>query len=177
LVTATGALTTFSAGTINTTNFAQNQGNYANNGASASLVNLTNSNNAFASGPTFSVVNGSTTDNLYLVGTLTIAAGSATGTETYNLTAFTSGGGYTTTAGPGNGYDLDLTNDTGNDFGGPPGTYTGALSNPTSFTVNVQSASVPEPSSVILTGLVAVGIGIGAWRRRREVGVPVSITA
>jgi hypothetical protein len=68
------------------------------------------------------------------------------------------GEGDTVTLGS-NGYNLDSTN---NAFAGGGATYFGADDNTFTFSV----AAVPEPSSMILSGLAAIGFGI--WRRRRQ---------
>ncbi len=163
--TFSGTTATITAAALNTANFNPNLGNTNGN----NILDQTNLSPAFASGPSFSVVNGNTTNNLYLLGTLTVAPGTSTGATQFNLTAYNgAGGGDTTTYGnPGPGYyDLDISNGS---QGNPSATYTGAFANsPTSFTVTV--AAVPEPGSMILTGLAGLFVGLGIWlRRRREV--------
>ena len=104
------------------------------------------------------------TGGLVLIGTEQIIA--AAGSTTYTIGPATSIYGPGATITFNNGYDLDSTNNA-NQGGGA--TYTGA-STPAgglyAFTVDV--AAVPEPSSVILTGVVFAGLAIAAWQRRRE---------
>jgi hypothetical protein len=117
-----------------------------------------------------------------LIGTMTVtvATGSATGVVTqFNLSGYPSNGqgGNTVTIGASaaskaaaSAYDLDFTNNQSPSTGGlPAGTYTGtgdATVTPLEhFTVTV--AAVPEPSSLLLCGLVACGGIYGGYRRRK----------
>ena len=164
-------LATISAVAYNANFASGSSGNTTNSSATQAVIaNFSNGTNAaFASGPSLTEGN----NLLYLLGTFTLTAGSTAGTSTYNLGELTTQGGNTVTfgSGPGNGvgYDLDFSNNSGSVISGDgqqPQSYYGTQADPTSFTVNV--AAVPEPSSVILTGLAVSAIGIGAWRRRRR---------
>ncbi len=122
------------------------------------------------------------------VGTLTITAATSSGTTTFGITGTnnpnlldpTTPGPQGQGNGPGgndstfdyvNGYDLDAG---GIQQGFDVGTGTNSII--TSFTVAVPSA-VPEPGSMILTGLAGSVIGIGVWLRRRRVAVATSAAA
>lgn len=105
-----------------------------------------------------------------LIGTVQILATS--GVSTFTLAGYPPPGltsGNTITTGTGSkGYgplDLDFTNNS--DVSPGSATYSGTRDNPTSFTVTVQTTSTPEPSSMLLCGLAASGMGFGAWRRRK----------
>ncbi len=110
--------------------------------------------------------NGNSTGLIFL-GTVGIQVG--TGTTTYDLSSLFNDtiNGSNSQLGQSNGYtttftsphhDLDVTS---------AGNYTGAnAAGFYSFTVG--PAGVPEPSSVILTGLTGALFGFGAWRRRRR---------
>jgi hypothetical protein len=122
-----------------------------------------------------------------LIGNLVITASStATGVTTYNLVQNTGGFGNTITAGASaasqaaqSAYDLDSTNNAST--GAPTGTYFGTTdtSNPNfglqSFTITV--AAVPEPSSMVLCGMLAVGGMVTVYRRRRAASTPVAEAA
>jgi len=86
-----------------------------------------------------------------------------------------------TTSGPGgndstfdylNGFDLDSGGTQLNASNVATNIGTGTNSFITSFTVG--PAAVPEPSSMILTGLVGSVIGLGIWLRRRTAAVAAS---
>jgi hypothetical protein len=118
------------------------------------------------SGPTgsttgghISTVNGVTTTDVFL-GTITLTAGSAGSTTTYTVESyknFSGSDGNTITFNT--GFDLDVTNN--GTAGGA--TYTGADNATFTFTVT----ATPEPGGLLLGGLAASGIGLGAWRRWR----------
>lgn len=113
---------------------------------------------------------GGTTTTLVYLGSIAIAVG-ASGTSTtftveslHDAPSGTPGAGYdgnTFTAT--SLYDLDVTN---NNDGGGGATYTGADGNGTTFTIS--PAAVPEPSSMLLCGLSAAGMGYFGYRRRNR---------
>jgi hypothetical protein len=98
-------------------------------------------------------------DMVYL-GTLSITAGSGAGKTTFSVAARSATG--TNTLTNGNGYDLDLTGNSGPNAGSPA--FTGAASNATPATFSVTVAGVPEPTGLGLLGLGATGL---LARRRR----------
>jgi hypothetical protein len=118
------------------------------------------------SGPTgsttgghISTVNGTTTTDVFL-GTITLTAGSVGSLTTYTVESyknFSNSDGNTITFN--RGLDLDVTNN--GTAGGA--TYTGADNATFTFTVT----ATPEPGGLLLGGLAASGIGLGAWRRWR----------
>ena len=117
-----------------------------------------------------------------LIGTMTLTiAANATGTTTFNLAQYNTGGGNTVTAGAsnptsGSAFDLDFTNNNSPATGGqPPATYSGANDNPFSFTVVV--AAVPEPSSMMLCGLAVVGGAYSVYRRRKAQSASAAFAA
>jgi hypothetical protein len=95
-----------------------------------------------------------------LLGSITLTVG--TTTSTFTLTARNAGNGNTTTWT--NTVGLDTDNGTN---GTNPGLYTfsGARDAPFTITVTPSLAAVPEPSSMLLCGFAACGMGFGAWRR------------
>lgn len=114
---------------------------------------------------------GGTTTTLVYLGSVTIAVGAAGTSTTFAVESLhdspsgTPGSGFdgnTLTAT--NFYDLDVTN---NKDGGGGATYTGADGNGTTFTIS--PAAVPEPSSMLLCGLGAAGMGYFGYRRRSKV--------
>lgn len=122
---------------------------------------------------------GSTQVTVYrlLVGTLELTAGSQSGT--YSLVGGNLANKETSAGSNGKGtvasriatnelISLDPT--TGTTLSGA--TFSGTTANPYSFTVNV--AAVPEPSSMVLGGMVVIGGAFGAWRRRKT-GEPITV--
>jgi hypothetical protein len=89
------------------------------------------------------------------LGLFSFASAPTTDLDYQNSLAFNDGDGNTLTYRP-------LLNLDGPSVGSPA--YTGASAN--SYSFSVTPASVPEPSSVILTGLVFAGVAFGAYRRR-----------
>lgn len=84
-----------------------------------------------------------------------------TGVYTFSLNSYAAGAPNSSdNATYESGYDLDLTDDTGNETLGPPGSYTGTSANPETFTVTV----TPEPATIGL--FAAAGLGLLARCRR-----------
>ena len=159
-----------------TANFDTNENTKNNANQAAILVGNTGSQNTF--GNTAPGVVSSTTTYQVLIGTLTIN-GSAQGTTTYSLSTYAKtptslGGngadGQTVTAGTNFGVpvQLDLTNNP--TFGGPPPSYIGTEdpANTVSAAFTVTVSAVPEPSSMLLCGLMVPAVGFGAWVRWRK---------
>jgi hypothetical protein len=99
----------------------------------------------------------STIANAIYLGSVTAVAGAAGTTTTFTVTSyktFNHVDGNTLTNNT--GFDLDVNSSNP--------AYTGADNNPFTFTITV--AGVPEPSSLALCGIVAIGGAFGAWRRR-----------
>jgi hypothetical protein len=158
--------------TTNNTNFSPNAGsaNAFGTGAntSAYVYNLTYNSPAFSTGPTSSAGG----VNLYLLGTVTLTVGNTplpTGTATvYNLGEYSKTGQNTNTYGTSNsgaGYDLD-NNGTTTGFS-PNVSWTGSQAFFGMVSQQFQIIVTPEPSSMFLCGLATVGMGFGAWRRRK----------
>jgi hypothetical protein len=135
--------------------------------------------NFLTTGPTLSNVSSSSTQtvNQLLLGTATFTG--VTANTTIAITSFNNApaGSFGNNNGNGNTVtqsdptfgpiDLDITNNTPN--GGPPPIYTGA--DDTSGQNNlftIQAAAVPEPSSMLLCGMLLVGGAYGAYRRRKN---------
>jgi hypothetical protein len=98
-----------------------------------------------AGGPVFASTSGPTA-NAVLLGTFTFTAGSTAGSaNTVTVFADTSGGA---------------------NFVDGAGTNLDALVNQSS--VNISVVAVPEPGSLMLTGLAASALGLGIWKRRRK---------
>jgi hypothetical protein len=182
-VTGSGGSSTISsftsAGQFNGFGTSQSVPNQTANANSSSTASLPNSNSidyfnsvpggVITNAPT--LVSGSAGNGVYqiLVGTLSVNVGSST---TYTLTSMYNSPGDNASAGsavtftlPGGSstYNLDSTGT----FNGIAGnlSFTGAAAEFATFTVS--AAAVPEPSSMLLCGLAACGMGYGAWRRRK----------
>ena len=117
-----------------------------------------------------------------LIGTMTLTiAANATGTTTFNLAQYNTGGGNTVTSGSsnptsGSAFDLDFTNNQSPATGGfPVATYKGTNDNPFSFTVVV--AAVPEPSSMTLCGMAVLGGAYSVYRRRKAQAASAAVAA
>jgi hypothetical protein len=140
-------------------------------GSSASVQEITNNNYNGANAPSGTtnggqvVPNGSTTTTYVWLGSLTIAVG-ASANSTYTVQSFHDApagtfdaGSFGNTLSWTNFIDFDNTNDSG--F-----TFTGANGNPGNFTLQTVTGT-PEPSSMLLCGFAACGMGLGYWRRRK----------
>jgi hypothetical protein len=135
------------------------------------IIGITNNSATVPPGPSGTTPGGSvttsgtTTTTLVFLGSVVINVGS-TANATYTVTPLKTApaglldaGSYGNTIFP-DGTDADHTNDSG--F-----TFTGAASStPGTFTIATTTAT-PEPSSMLLCGLAAGGMGFGAWRRRK----------
>jgi len=180
VTTGTGTTPAFGSTTVNTAGFAGGGATAVRYGADN---NTTNPGAQTASQATFGVLNqlgvGSGPTNInpdstgrILIGTVQIAATS--GTTKFNLSNYPPSGtssGNTITTGSGIGagvgfLDLDYSNNLypGNTQPFSPN-YTGTLANSTFFTVTVTTA-VPEPSSILLCGLVVCGGAFRVYRGR-----------
>jgi hypothetical protein len=137
----------------------------AANSLSASLIE--GAGTSQSSGPIGAALSGG---RQILLGSLTITAGAAGSSTTYSLlTLKNAPSSIVPNSGGNNGNTIDF-NGNDMDVSSTNPAYTGANSTqPTGFqfTVTVQGASVPEPSSMLLCGLAASGMGFGAWRRRK----------
>jgi hypothetical protein len=150
------------------TNGPGNTKNIATDGSNAAVTESVGSSDSHGFGtPNQSTTSSGTTTNLYFLGSFTISAGSKD--TVFKLTDLNQspntqlGNGNTgVTITTTNGYDLDFT-DGGSGSGLPTGTFTGADNTVNTFTV----AAVPEPSSLALCGLAAIGMGYGVYRRRK----------
>ncbi len=106
--------------------------------------------------------NGVTTTLVYL-GNITIAVGASGTSTTFTVESLHDGPSGT----PGSGFDGNtLTNNNGYDVDVTSSNpaYTGADGNGTPLII----AAVPEPSSMLLCGMLAVGGAYGAYRRRKS---------
>ena len=125
---------------------------------STSVTDTTGGPSGTTTGGNVSTVNGVTTTDV-LLGTVTLKGGSAGSTTTYTVESYKNFSG-------GDGNTLSFTNfddlDVDNNAGAGP-TFNGADDLTFSFTVTV----TPEPSSLLLCGLVVPGVGVGVWRRWR----------
>jgi hypothetical protein len=156
---STGAPPGFTTGGNNsyTPNSATQQGG---------LVNIGNLN----AGPlatNISSINGTplvgTVVNSIFLGSATVIAGSAGSTTTFTVESYKAVSGVDgNTITSNSGFDLDITNN--GTAGGA--TYSGADNHPYAFSVSV--ASVPEPSSIFLCGMLVLGGAYGAYCRRKR---------
>jgi hypothetical protein len=148
----------------------------ANSSSSSSLpansIDYFNSVPGGTSSNPATLVSGSAGNGVYkiLVGTLSVTVGSST---TFSLTSmFNSPGDGANAGGPvtftlpggSNSYNLDSTG-TVNGAAGPLA-ITGAATQSESFSVSA-AAAVPEPSSLLLCGLVTLGGAYSTYRRRK----------
>jgi hypothetical protein len=122
---------------------------------STSTSDTTGGPSGTTTGGNVSTVNGTTTTDV-LLGTLTLKGGSVGSTTTYTVESYKNFSG-------GDGNTLTFTNIDDLDVTNTNPAYTGADNATFSFTVTV----TPEPSSLLLCGLVVPGVGIGVWRRLR----------
>jgi len=142
----------------------------------ASLADITANSATVPPGPSGTtaggsvVTNGSTTTTEVFLGTVTIGVG-ATANATYTVEGFNKApagtfdaGTYGNTLTATNLYDLDSSN---NNDGGGGAVYNGT----TAMTFTISTAAVPEPSSMVLSGLFIPVAGLGVWLRRRKVAV------
>ncbi len=142
----------------------------------ASVLEITNNNATVPPGPSGTtaggsvVTNGNTTTTMVFLGTVTIGVGAAAN-STYAVESFKNAPAGTFDAGTDeqtltatNFLDVDVSNNTD---GGGGATYNGTI--PTTFTI--ATAAVPEPSSMVLSGLFIPVAGLGFWLRRRKVTV------
>jgi hypothetical protein len=103
----------------------------------------------------------------FLIGTVTISVSS--GTTTFHVSNYPPPGvssGNTITSGVAAFGPLDLDYTNNSDVNPGSATYSGTLDNPFSFTVT----AVPEPSSLLLGGVVVCGGAYGVFRRYRGAG-------
>ena len=111
---------------------------------------------------------GASSSQVYL-GTIAITVGP--GTTTYNLTSLADStvGNPHGFGGAGNGNTLTHSPapPNQNDLDTNGGSWTGANANST-YQFTVSGPAVPEPGSMILTGLAASVLGFGRWMRRRR---------
>jgi hypothetical protein len=129
----------------------------------------TSGNNTFGTATNTSPVT-ATTINTVLLGTFTVTAAATPGVSTITLAGIQY---QTVTAGlmwpnlvlGGGGSDL-YTTDNG-EFGGPPPVYVGTSDPSNAYSFTLTTTAVPEPSSLLLCGLAACGLGFAAWRRRK----------
>ena len=125
------------------------------------LEGINNSEAGVAIGPTGTTSPNSQTSvtGMIYLGSVTLTAGGAGSTTTFSLQPYNG----SSTSGETVANDLDdfdMANGTSSLPGNP--TYTGADAGPfESFMVTVPSAGVPEPGSLVLTGLALLG-GLGA---------------
>jgi hypothetical protein len=161
LNTISGQGTTINAGaaTINTTAFGGPTATNPTTGNVASQGYLAAVSTTATSGPNPDA------NGQILLATAHLTAGAAGSTTTFQLNTgnafFGPGNTFTFT----HNFDLDSTN---NASSGGGATYTGAATPQGGlFTFTVQVAAVPEPSSMLLCGLIACGGAYGAYRRRK----------
>jgi hypothetical protein len=162
----------------NSTNFDTGEKAVSTPTAASILEANTGAANTF--GNTNSNVVTTTTKYQVLLGTLTINVGAAAGaTTTFTVLPYkntptappfngTGADNNTVTAGTGpfQGFPLDLDVTNNQALTGPPPAYKGA-NDATAFAFTVTAAAVPEPSSMLLCGLIACGGAFTAYRRRR----------
>jgi hypothetical protein len=142
----------------------------------AAAPGATNSSGALHS--TF--LTGSTTVSQLLIGTVSITLG--TSQTTYNIASPYAGSQAATVNGGFTNFPVLPPSGTDLSFGGTVGTgssaqsYVGLFDNDSTFGATNSTlytfivpaaASTPEPSSMLLCGLAASGMGFGAWRRRK----------
>jgi hypothetical protein len=149
-----------------------NKGPVGGTGSAANLLELTNFNDTIPPAPSGTTtggsvtVNGNTKTTDVFLGTVTVAIG-ASANATYDVVALKNApsgtldaGSFNDTLTATNGYDID------NNSSSP--SYVGAAFDPAG-TFTISTSSVPEPSSVILTGLAFAGLAFGAYRRSKNV--------
>jgi hypothetical protein len=135
----------------------------ATSGNQATIVGVTQQSANIPPGPSGTTTGGSINSGTTLVwlGSVNISVGSSAN-AVYTVSSLKNAAPGTFFAGT-LGNTLTATNFYDLDANSTNPMYTGA----TSTTFSVATSSGPEPSSMLLCGFVAIGMGFGAWRRRK----------